>query len=50
MTKHDIHRPVKRIFVSPDLSKMTRIQLDSHTIIFKDVIKTKKSKRQAKGN
>jgi len=45
MTKHDIHRPVKRVFTSPDLSKMTRIQLDAKTIIFREPIKTKKVKR-----
>jgi len=49
MTK-DIHRTVKRIFTSPDLSKMTRIQLDAKTIIFREPIKTKKVKRNGKQN
>lgn len=42
--KCDIHAKVKRVVISPDLSKLERVQVDSKTILFKNV-KSKKVKR-----
>lgn len=44
MTESGKPEKVKRVIVSPDLSKLERVQVDSKTIIFKK-IKSKKVKK-----
>ncbi len=44
MTESGKPEKAKRVIISPDLSKLERVQVDSKTILFKNV-KSKKTKR-----